>query len=514
MGPVRLAELCSAISLFTDLGTGQPAEHAMRTTLTAMRLADVVDLTPDARSELYYTSLLRFFGCSADAAATASAVGGDEAAFYGAMAPASMGSTRDQLRTLTKAIAPGASGPARARRLLATIADRAGAERMLLPHCEVGARLASRMALPDGVSDALSVAYARWDGNGVPAGVAGDEIPLSMRIAIVAREIVLWSDRDDGDVADVLARRRGTSLDPTIVDAALRDLGALMIPGTADLWDETLDAEPSPRRMLSGTTLDDALTALADFADLKIPETARHSRGVAELAADAARLSGAGNDHVEEVRRAALLHDLGRVGVPNTVWSHPGRLTSTQWEAVRLHAYYGERILTRTTGLGTIAQLAGSDHERTDGSGYHRGSIGDLDSAVAILAAADACQAMSQPRPHRGALPPGEIAAELRTDVHTGRLPGHAVETVLAVATGATTPIETRRPANLTEREVDVLRFVARGATNKQSARALGISPKTIGTHIEHIYAKAGVTTRAAATLFAIEHDLLDHSDR
>lgn len=230
MEQVRLAELCAAISLFTDLGTGQPAEHALQTTLTAMRLADMVGLEPESRSELYYTSLLRFFGCTADAAATSSAVGGDEADFYSAMAPVAMGSTRQQLRTMTEAVAPGAARPTRARRLLAMMTDRNDAARTLLPHCEVGARLASRMDLPDGVAAALGAAYARWDGKGVPAGLAGDDIPRTLRIAIVARDIVLWSDRDDADIAAVLADRRGRSLDPTVVDAALADLGAVVDP--------------------------------------------------------------------------------------------------------------------------------------------------------------------------------------------------------------------------------------------------------------------------------------------
>ena len=510
MERVRLAELCTAISLFTDLGTGQPAEHAMRTTLTAMRLADMVGLVPEARPELYYTTLLRFFGCTADAAATASAVGGDEADFYGAMAPVAMGSTREQLRTMTRAVAPGASRPTRARRLVAMMTDRKGAERTLLPHCEVGARLAGRMDLPDGVAAALGAAYARWDGNGVPAGLAGDDIPRTLRIAIVARDIVLWSDQDGADVAAVLADRRGRSLDPTVVDAALANLGALVDPAPDDLWDEAVDAEPAPQRVLTGDALDNALTALADFADIKIDETARHSREVAALAADAARLCGVGDEQVEQIRRAALVHDVGRVGVPNTIWSHVGPLTAGQWEKVRLHPYYGERILVRTAGLGTIARLASCDHERGDGTGYHRGRGDDLGAAERVLAAADAYQAMSQPRPHRARLPSEAIVTELRAEVDAGRLARREVDAILAAAEGGTAPLETRRPADLTEREVDVLRLIARGRTNKQAASHLGISPKTVSTHVEHIYAKAGVTTRAAATLFAIEHDLLD----
>ena len=511
MERVSLAELCSAISLFTDLGTGQPAEHGMRTALTAMRLADLVGLDDDARSVCYYTSLLRFFGCTADAATTAAGVGGDEAGFYGAMAPVSMGSNREQLRTMVKVVAPDASRTGRARRLLAMVVDPAGAERTLLPHCEVGARLASRIDLPEGVADALRVAYARWDGSGVPTGIAGDDIPLPLRVATIARDIVLWSDRNDADVSDVLAQRRGRAHDPALVDAAVADLASLVVPADGDLWDETLGAEPSPRRTLVGGALDEALCALADFADLKIPETASHSRGVADLATDAARLCGLEEADVVKVQRAALLHDLGRVGVPNGIWSHPGPLTAGQWEKVRLHPYYGERILARTTGLRGIARLAACDHERADGSGYHRGSTDDADAAAAILATADAYQAMTQPRRHRGAMSSDAIVDELRSEVDVGRLNRRDVDAVVAAAGGGPTPsLETGRPADLTEREVDVLRLIARGRTNRQTATDLGISPRTVGTHVEHIYAKAGVSTRAAVTLFAIEHDLLD----
>ncbi len=428
----------------------------MRTTCAAMRLADLVDLQPEARADVYYTTLLRFLGCTADAATTAAVVRGDEAEFYAAMAPVSMGSAPEQLRAMTKAVAPGASWPARARQLAAMMTDRRGPERMLMPHCEVGARLAERLGLSGDVVSALGAAYARWDGNGVPAGLEGEGIPPPMRIAIVARDVVLLTDRGDGDVTSVLASRRGRALDPDLVDAATANLDLLAGPVPDDLWERTIDAEPSPPRTLTGEEVDEALTALADFADLKFDETAGHSREVASLAATAAQLSGASDDEVHLIRRAGLVHDLGRVGVPNTVWSHPGQLTAAQWEQVRLHPYYGERILARTPALRCIARLAASDHERTNGSGYHRAST-DLSQSARLLAVADAHQAMSQPRPHRDRLPADAIATELRNEVSSGRFVAADVDAVLAAASGSTTNLEIPRPANLTEREVDVL---------------------------------------------------------
>jgi HD-GYP domain-containing protein (c-di-GMP phosphodiesterase class II) len=195
------------------------------------------------------------------------------------------------------------------------------------------------------------------------------------------------------------------------------------------------------------------------------------------------------------------------VGVANTVWSHPGALSTGQWEQVRMHAYYTDRILSRVHGLEDIARLAGSDHERLDGSGYHRGSS-DLDAEMRILAAADQFQAMTQTRPHRPALAADAIVDELRSSVRDGTLASRETEAVIGAAVGSAGEVYVERPASLTEREVQVLRLLARGLTNKQVANTLGISPKTVGSHVEHIYAKAGVSTRAAVTLFAIENDL------
>jgi HD-GYP domain-containing protein (c-di-GMP phosphodiesterase class II) len=206
------------------------------------------------------------------------------------------------------------------------------------------------------------------------------------------------------------------------------------------------------------------------------------------------------------------VHDVGRVGVASGIWDHPAPLSADQWERVRLHSYLGERVLDRCDLLAPYAELAGRHHERADGSGYHRGLAGDqLSLGARLLAAADAYHAMIEDRPHRPALTPPDAASQLLDEVDAGRLGRVEVDAVLAAAGQATRPPQITRPAGLTEREVDVLRLIARGQANKQVAAALGISAKTVGHHIEHIYAKAGVTTRAGATLFAMEHGLLSN---
>lgn len=157
-----------------------------------------------------------------------------------------------------------------------------------------------------------------------------------------------------------------------------------------------------------------------------------------------------------------------------------------------------------------MARLAGHHHERADGTGYYRGASGEqLSLGARVLAAADAYHAMGSQRPLRPALTPGDAAAQLLDDVDAGRFGRHEVDAALDAAGQASRPPRVARPAGLTEREVDVLRLIARGQANKQVAVALGISAKTVGHHVEHLYAKAGVTTRAGATLFAMEHGLL-----
>ena len=273
-----------------------------------------------------------------------------------------------------------------------------------------------------------------------------------------------------------------------------------------------LDLEPEPVATIPDTAVDTALEAVAHFADLKSPWFRGHSTGVAELAAEAACVVGLAAGDVTRVRRAALVHDIGKVGVPNGVWGKPGPLTAEQRERVRIHPYLTERVLHRSDLLAPYAAVAAAHHERVDGSGYPHGRVGEqLDITGRLLAAADAYHAMREARPHRPPLPAEDAADALRADVDWGRFTSPEVDAVLAAAGQASRPPIVSRPAGLTEREVDVLRLIARGRSNKDTARELGISPKTVGNHVEHIYAKAHVRTRAGATLFALESGLLSN---
>jgi HD-GYP domain-containing protein (c-di-GMP phosphodiesterase class II) len=371
--------------------------------------------------------------------------------------------------------------------------------------------LARRLGFAEDFLAALHQGFERWDGTGQPTRARGEAIALPMRLAAVAldahRGYLL--DGPQG-VLTFLRKHRGRELDPALVDVLLAhaaDFSGYFSASSS--WKLALDAEPLPHALLNEQETDTALSALADFADLKSRYTRGHSRGVAELAARAAGVLGLGATLEKMLYRAGLVHDIGRVGVSPLVWDKREALNEADWERVRFHSYLGERILSRAPSLRDVAELAALAHERLDGQGYHRrlGQSG-CSQAARVLAAADTYQALLETRPHRPARSRTEAAAQLRSDVEAGKLAAEAVEAVLAAAGHRA---KTPQPAasNLSPRELEVLALVARGATNKEVASELGISAKTAGRHLEHIYEKLGVTTRAGATMLALERGLL-----
>ncbi len=507
-----MAELAAAISLFTDLGTGQPQERAVRSCVVAARLADQLTLDDADRVTVYYSTLLRFLGCVADAHAEAVLGAGDELRLFAALAPTVMGSPREELAGVLRAVGAGTPPWTRLNLVGRVLTDLHGKERTFSAHCEVAVRFAARMGLPHSVVSALAVAYARWDGRGVPAGMSGTDIPVAIRLAVVAHDVELLVRTAGVEGAErILRERSGHAYDPDVVDAAL-DVGlTVLLPGDALAWDLALSAEPAPGLVVDDGQLESVLLACADFADLKIPHLAGHSRGVASLVTGGAGALGMTQQTATDLRRAALVHDLGRVGISAGTWMRPGALSVADWEAVRLHAYYTERILGRCGQLAGLARLAGSHHERLDGSGYHRG-VDRLEPAARLLAAADVYQAATQDRPYRPAYSTVAAARLLRAETASGRLGVAEVDAVLTAAGHRARRVRTQRAAGLTEREVDVLRLLTRGMSNREVAGTLGISPKTVGRHVENLYAKAGVSSRAAAAVFAMENDLVDRS--
>ncbi len=511
--PVRLAELIAALSLATDLGMGQPMEQALRTCLLSMNAARELGLPGRDLADVYYLALLRFVGCTSDAHEAAAAVGGDDISDRAGIAPVIMADMPEYLAYMVRHFAADSPLVTRLRLLAGALTDgSSGARRAIAAHCEVAQMLANRMGLRETIGRFVGSTFERWDGKGLPGLLSGEAIPAPARTVSLARDVEVFYRLGGWDLTrDVLRRRRARAYDPAMTDVFLaRGEGWLAEAAAGPVWDAVLAAEPAPQESVDDARLDAVLGALADFADLKSPYTLGHSSQVAELAAAAARSAGLSAAYVLDIRRAALVHDLGKTGIPNGIWEKPGPLSTAEWERVRLHPYLTERVLSRSPVLSRIAFLASSHHERLDGSGYHRGiSGGALPMPARILAVANAYQAMGQRQPYRPPLDEQARAAELQREADAGRFDRTAVRCVLNAAGQAVPRVRAPWPNGLTDREVEVLRLISRGVSKRAVASQLVISPKTVGRHVENIYAKLGVSSRASAALFALQNGLL-----
>ena len=498
------------ISLGTDLGMGQPMEHVMRQSLIALRLAERLGLDETTRAVVYYVGLISWVGCHVDAYEQAKWFGDD-------MALKSDAREVDLAGTAARAfimshVGAGRGLMERARLGVAFVGEgRRNAGEMIENHWRATNELAARLGLSEQVRESLYQTFERWDGKGVPAEAKGEEILMPARLVNLADVVEVYHRTGGVEAAVAVARERsGSQFDPQLVEAFCHDAPRLFsdLAGLTT-WPAVIAAEPTLEIVLSDEELESALEAIADFTDLKSPWTLGHSRGVADLASAATKLYGLSEDDARLVRRAGLMHDLGRLGVSNAIWDKPGPLTAAEVERVRMHPYLTDRMLASSEALAPVRAIAVQHHERLDGSGYPRGLSGDaLTSAGRILAAADAYHAMTEPRPYREARSAEAAAAELRSGARQALFDGDAVDAVLRAAGH---PVKRRRewPGGLTKREVEVLRLLVRGLSNKEIAEQLVVSRKTVGSHVEHIYTKLGVSNRAQASLFAVKHGLM-----
>ncbi len=506
---LRLAEVLTSLALAVDLGLGLPMQTVMRTALISVRLARAAGLDDETVAAAYYLAILRYVGCSTTSHETSFVVG-DELA----LAELLVMSDAEFVPEFSRILGAG-KPPAEAQAAVQTAFAAMGAglfrdnHRM---HCEAARLIAARLGLGPLVVGGLSHVYERWDGQSTQRLAEGEAISLPMRVVQVAQLAAQDSvTRGAADIAERARVRSGNQLDPNIA-AILAEDTAHFLAGLdgADLTAAVIDAEPGGPVWLSGDGIDKALSAIADFGDFKSPHMLGHSRRVAAVVQAAARAAGLPAADIDDIGRAALIHDVGRIGVQAQLLSKPGQLTRAEHERIRMHSYLTGRIFADCPVLAPLGALGSAHHERLDGSGYHRGLAAPALSASArLLAAANAWCALTETRPHRPQMTETEAAAALSAEAKAGHFDRKAVDAVLTAAgqKGA----HTRRSASiaLSEREIEVLRMVSREQTNPAIALALGLSPKTVERHVTHIYDKLGVMTRAGAAIYALENGLL-----
>jgi HD-GYP domain-containing protein (c-di-GMP phosphodiesterase class II) len=510
---LRLADLLGGLSIVADLGFGLPPETAMRSCLIGTALARELGVDDADVADTFYASLLLHVGCTAFAHEAAAAMG-DELTVNGAVAKTNFADRGDILRTFIPDATRGMSRLSRVRAATFVVTSgKSFGKRHETASCEVARETARRLGLPGSLQRALYEVHEWWSGGGAPRGLEGEDIAVPARIARVASDAALFDHIGGAELAvDALRRRAGGMLDPSIVQVFIANAPPLLAQANeGDPRERILEVEPEPAAERAQNELPQVAAAFGDLADLKTPFTHGHSKEVARLATTVAGTLRLDAATVSRLHVAALLHDLGRVGISNAIWEKPGPLTAAEWEQVRMHPYHSERILATSYALESTASLAGMHHERLDGSGYHRGCRArDIPVACRVLAAADAFHAMTQKRPYREALTAEQAGAELVRESRAGRLDPDVVAAMLEVAGQ---PRSRRRhdlrPAGLSEREIEVLRLVAEGCSNPEIAKRLFISRRTAEHHVQHVYSKIGVSSRAAAALFALEQDLL-----
>lgn len=512
---LRRADLLAAISHATDLLIGQPVEFALKSCTLAMRLAGATDADVETRRQTFHHALLRYIGCNAETDALAALLG-DEIELRRTLAPLDAAAPPELVPVLLRAVYQAQSGKPLASMLWGMVSGLARSKSATVEgfnaHCETAERLARRLGFDDAVVRNLGQFSERWDGKGMPNGLRGDAIAPAVRIVTLAQDAIVLVEAHGAEAAaSTVRKRRGTLYEPALADVFVAKASELLSDLAAHAtWDAVLALEPEPHVELGDAELDEACLALADFADIKSPYTFGHSRAVAELAVRAAKVAGLTAEEQTTLRRAALLHDLGQVAISSGVFAQPRQLGDTERERIRLHPYYAERILARPPALARLGELVARHHERQDGSGYHRGVRGEgLTPLARILATAEVYRALVEDRPHRPAFSPEQAATTLKREARDGHLDANAVAWVLEAAGHRVAQVRRELPAGLTARELQVLRLLAGGKTTKQIGSALGVSPKTADNHIQNLYAKIGVRTRAGATLFAIERGLV-----
>lgn len=426
---VPLSSVMAALSHALDLVEGQPAGHAVRACILGMRVGRDVGLDAGTRSSLFYALLMKDLGCSSNAAKMCFLFDADDRFAKGEVKVVNTRNLIERARYALRTVAPGRPLLTRVKRIVGLVAagDRAGKE-LIQIRCERGAQIARLFGLDETTADAIHALDEHYDGGGHPDGLIGDAIPTCARIMGLAQTAEVFLRQHGRDAMRAMTRdRRGTWFDPAFADALLA------IPDADPIWRELDDNprasvmgyEPEGRALYADDDrLDSIASGFAQVIDAKSPWTARHSRGVAEISVGLAETLGLAPAVVRDVRRAALLHDVGKLGVSNLILDKPGRLDAAEMDAMRRHAGHSYDILRKVEGFSDLAELAASHHERLDGTGYPRKlDASKLSREARILCVADMYEALASKRPYRQDLSEAEVMSIIEKNTGGGLCP-------------------------------------------------------------------------------------------
>ncbi|MCX6020903.1 MAG: LuxR C-terminal-related transcriptional regulator [Chloroflexi bacterium] len=512
-----LAEVLCALSFATDTSMGQAMEHGLKSGYIGLRIADLLHLGEEDRQGVFYGALLKDAGCTACAAVFASFFAGDDIGGRSdglMMKPDSM---KDALGWFWRHAPRDGSVAGRISNFFSFLTECQGVmKESITSHCEVGEMFARRLGLPLSVQTAVRCAWERWDGKGLAWGLKGAATPVAARILHVAQVTeVAHSFAGTAAANAMAAERSGADFDPEVAAAFLQ------LSRSRDFWriieqeeaqQTVLAMRPAaPYDQITGNQIETVCEVLADFADIKSRSTWNHSLTVAQTAVAMAQQMRLPQPQVGRLRRASLVHDLGKAAIPVGILDKRGDLTSLESELFRMHPYFTERVLARIAPLGELIPEATSHHEWIDGRGYHRGTKGEqIPLGGRILSVADAY--VTRGKALGEGAGPEQALWEMHARVGT-QFDGDCYEALVGVVTGTVRPMRTRaqdgRAAHLTDREVEVIQLVAAGLTNREIAQRLVITNKTVEHHLDHIYTKIGVSSRTSAVVFAVHQGLV-----
>jgi response regulator RpfG family c-di-GMP phosphodiesterase/DNA-binding CsgD family transcriptional regulator len=486
---IAVFDAVRALAFIGDLSMGQPTDHSLRTAWLAGMIASQARCDPAQVEAARHVALLRWSGCTANAQEFADFLDDDVQG-------------RQALLASQKPRAPQQQQPRTAAIPNAMLA-------MASIHCEIAGDIANTLGLGPDTEAALRAIFETYDGGGVPGLLQGDAVPLATYVVALASDLEIFSRLYGLDEALTLARGRADSVYP----GALVDACAPWVPA----WMATLDAPTppwtavadQPASMLNRVGLE----LVGDVIDLKLPWMTGYSRRVAQLARDGSARAGLDAALCHRTYKAGLIHGIGRASVPNAIWNAPEPLPAASLERLRLVPYWTSRAAGQIDGLAHEAEIASFAFERRDGSGYFRGRSGTaMPVEGQFVAAAERWVSLRTRRPWRAEFTEAQALDRMKQDAEAGRFDPHVVDALLAVAMSHA-PLKPAMPArgeqSLSERELEVLRCISKGDNTKEVARALGISPRTVRTHVERVFIKLECSTRAAATLKASTRGLI-----